>query len=156
VCSACCWPPLLTSVRAQCELLNDDVDAIVRRARSKLSMSWRYAEPQATVLLNDGFAVLDRERPDVDTKLGGNGSDWYDVSGDASANVTRFRLSRASPATAGTLRLVFAIDSTPGSTKARSVASTARGRHAVSAVGRAVPRWRVSSRPSGASPSRPD
>jgi hypothetical protein len=27
------------------------------------------------------FAVLDRERPDVDAKLGGNGSDWVDVSG---------------------------------------------------------------------------
>jgi hypothetical protein len=48
----------------QCVLLNDDVDPIVRRARSKLSMRWRYAEAQATVLLNDGFAVLDRERPD--------------------------------------------------------------------------------------------
>ncbi len=41
-------------------------------------MRWRYAEAQATVLLNDGFAVLDRERPDVDSKLGDN----FDVSGD--------------------------------------------------------------------------
>jgi hypothetical protein len=57
--------------------------------------------------------VLDRERPYVDSKLGDNGSDWFDVSGDASANVTRFRLSRASPTTAETIRLVFAIDSTP-------------------------------------------
>jgi len=66
----------------QCVLLNNDVDPIVRRARSKLSMRWRYAEAQATVLLNDGFAVLDRERPDVDSKLGDNDSDWFDVSGD--------------------------------------------------------------------------
>jgi hypothetical protein len=98
----------------QCVLLNDDVDPIVRRARSKLSMRWRYAEAQATVLLNDGFAVLDCERPDVESKLGGNGSDWFDVSGDRVGNVTRFRLSRASPPTAGTIRLEFAIDSTPG------------------------------------------
>jgi hypothetical protein len=48
----------------QCVSLNDDVDPIVRRARSKLSMRWRYAEAQATVLLYDGFAVLDHERPD--------------------------------------------------------------------------------------------
>jgi hypothetical protein len=39
--------------------------------RSKLSVRWRYAEAQATVLLFDGFAVLDRERDDVDSKLGG-------------------------------------------------------------------------------------
>jgi hypothetical protein len=69
----------------QCVLLNDDVDPIVRRAWSKLSMRWRYAEAQATVLLYDGFAVLDRERSDVDSKLGGNHSDWIEVSGDASA-----------------------------------------------------------------------
>jgi hypothetical protein len=31
---------------------------------------------KTTVLLCDGFAVLDREWPDVDSKLGGNGSDW--------------------------------------------------------------------------------
>jgi hypothetical protein len=49
---------------------------------SKLSMRWRYA-------------VLDREWPDVDSKLGGNGSD-------------------ASPTTTGTIRLMFAIDSMPG------------------------------------------
>ena len=69
MCSACCWTPFLTSVNV---LLNNDVDSIVRRARSKLSMRWRYVEAQATVLLcDDGFAVLDRERPDVDSKLGG-------------------------------------------------------------------------------------
>jgi hypothetical protein len=59
--------------------------------------------------------------------LGGNGSDWFDVSGDRVGNVTRFRLSRASPTTAVTIRLVFAIGSTPGSSTARSAASTARG-----------------------------
>jgi hypothetical protein len=90
-------------------------------------MRWRYAKAQATVLLCDGFAVLDRERLYVDYKLAANGIDWVDVSDDASANVTRFRLSRASPPTAGTLRLVFAIGSTPGSTTTRSAASTARG-----------------------------
>jgi hypothetical protein len=52
-------------------MLNNDVDPIVRRARSKLSMRWRYAEAQATVLLYDRFAVPDRERTDVDSKLGG-------------------------------------------------------------------------------------
>jgi hypothetical protein len=31
---------------------------------------------KATVLLCDGLAVLDREWPDIDSKLGGNGSDW--------------------------------------------------------------------------------
>ncbi len=30
-------------------------------------MRWLYAEAQASVLLYDGFAVLDRERPDVDS-----------------------------------------------------------------------------------------
>jgi hypothetical protein len=35
-------------------------------------MRWRYAEAQATVLLCDGFAVLDCERTDVDSKLGDN------------------------------------------------------------------------------------
>jgi hypothetical protein len=30
----------------------------------------RYAEAQVTVMLNDGLAVLDRERPDVDSKAG--------------------------------------------------------------------------------------
>jgi len=39
-------------------------------------MRWRYAEAQAIVLLCDGFAVLDREWPNVDSKLGGNCSDW--------------------------------------------------------------------------------
>ncbi len=61
---------LVAIVDEQCVLLNDDVVPIVRRARSKLLMRWRYAEAQATVLLNDGFAVLERERPDVDSKLG--------------------------------------------------------------------------------------
>jgi hypothetical protein len=52
--------------------------------RSKLSMRWRYAEAQAIVLLyDDGFAVLDRERHDVDsTSWAANDRDWIDVSGD--------------------------------------------------------------------------
>jgi hypothetical protein len=79
----------------RCVLLNDDVDPIVRRARSKLSMRWRYAEAQATVLLNDGFAVLERERPDVDSKLGGNDSDWFDVSGDRRRQTSRASACRA-------------------------------------------------------------
>jgi hypothetical protein len=61
--------------QCRCVLLNNDVDPIVRRARSKPSMRWRYAEAQTTVMLCDRFAVLDRERLDVDTKLGGNDSD---------------------------------------------------------------------------------
>jgi hypothetical protein len=50
---------IVDECQVQCVLLNNDVDAIVRRARPKLSMRWRYAEAQATVLLNDEFAVLD-------------------------------------------------------------------------------------------------
>jgi hypothetical protein len=122
-------------------LLNNDVDPIVRRARSKLSMRWRYAE----VLYDDGFAVLDRERPDVDSKLGDNGSDWFDVSGDASANVTRFRLLRS-------VRR-------PASTTARLAASPTRGASRSYCSGLRRPRWRASRRPSGAScalPPRPD
>ena len=45
-------------------------------------MRWRYAAAQAIVLLFDGFAVLDCERPAVDSKLGDNDSDWIDVSSD--------------------------------------------------------------------------
>jgi hypothetical protein len=59
----------------QCVLLDDDVDPIVRRSFEAVD-AWRYAEAQATVLLCDGCAVLDREYLDVDSKLGGNGSDW--------------------------------------------------------------------------------
>ena len=44
----------------QCVLLNDDVDLIVRRARSKQSMRWFYTKAQATVLLKDGFACAGR------------------------------------------------------------------------------------------------
>jgi hypothetical protein len=77
-----CVPALLAAivdrVSVQCVLQERHRDPIVRRVHSKLSMRWRYAEAQATVpvLLCDGFAVLDREWPDVDSKLGGNGSDW--------------------------------------------------------------------------------
>ncbi len=61
---------IVDECQCRCVLLNNDVDPIVRRARSKLTMRWRHAEAQAIVLLNDGFAVLDRERPDVDSKAG--------------------------------------------------------------------------------------
>ncbi len=67
--SACCWSPLLTSVSAQCVLLNNDVDAIVRRARSKTVAALALRRGEAIVLLCDGFAVLDRERPYVDFKV---------------------------------------------------------------------------------------
>ena len=74
---------------------------IVPRARSKLSMAGVTPRRKATVLLFDGFAVLDHERPDVDSKLGGNGSDWFDVSG---ARVRQRHalplVARASPTTA--------------------------------------------------------
>jgi hypothetical protein len=72
-----------------------------------------------------------------------------------SANVKRFRLSRASPPTAGTIRLVFAINSTPGSTTARSVASTTRGASRSFCSGPRRHRWRASRRPSGASCALP-
>jgi hypothetical protein len=118
-------------------------------------MRWRYAEAQVTVLLYDGFAVLDRERSPTSIRSWvANGNDWFDVK---RRNVTRFRLSRASPTTAGTIRLVFAIGSTPASTTARSAASTARGASRSFCSGPRRPRWRASRRPSGAScvsPSR--
>ncbi len=67
------------------------------------------------MLLYDGFAVLDRERPDVDSKLGGKRQRLVRRERRPRSDyVTRFRLSRASPTTAGTIRLVFAIGSTPG------------------------------------------
>jgi hypothetical protein len=96
--------------------------------QSKQSMRWRSAEAQATVLLNDGFAVLDCERPDVDSKLGDNDSDWIDVNGDRIRQTSRASACRAlHQRPLGQIRLVFAISSTPGSTTARLAASTARG-----------------------------
>jgi hypothetical protein len=114
---------------------------LVRRARSKLSMRWRYVEAQATVLLNDGFAVLDRERPDVDSKLGDNGSDWFDVSGDrvgkrhALPLVARFTNDRWD----NTVGVCDRFDTRLRRRRARQLPRLA-ARHAVSAVGRAVPR----------------
>jgi hypothetical protein len=69
--------------------------SIVRRARLKLSMRWFYAEAQATVLLNDGFAVLDRERSPMSTSWAANGSDWFDVSGDRVRQTSRASACRA-------------------------------------------------------------
>ena len=76
-------------------------------------MPWFYAEVQATVLLYDGFAVLDRERHDVDSKLGDNDSDWHDVSGDRVGKRHALPLVARFTKTSGTIRLVFAIGSTP-------------------------------------------
>jgi len=52
----------------QCVLLNDDVDPIVRRSFEAVDA---LPKRKTTVLLCDGFAVLDREWSDVDSKLGG-------------------------------------------------------------------------------------
>jgi hypothetical protein len=109
------------------------------------------------VLLFDGFAVLDHERPDVDSKLGGNGSDWFDVSGDRVGNVTRltFRLSRASPTTVGTIRLVFAIGSTPFFDNG-ALGSFHSSRRVTQLLQWAAPsRWCASRTPSGASCASP-
>ncbi len=82
----------------QCVLLNNDVDPIVRRAVEAVD-AWRYVE-QATVLLNDGFAVLDGERPTSTPSWVANGIDWFDVNGDrvgkrhALPLVTRFTNDR--------------------------------------------------------------
>jgi hypothetical protein len=64
---------------------------------SKLSMRWAQTpKRKTTVLLCDGFAVLDREWPDIDSKLGGKRQRLArDVSGDRVGNVTRNRLSHA-------------------------------------------------------------
>ena len=57
--------------------------------------------------------MLDCGRHDMESKLGGKRHRLDRCERTASANVTRFRLSRASPTTAGTIRLAFAISSTP-------------------------------------------
>jgi hypothetical protein len=48
----CVFGVLLVAIvdecQVQCVLLNNDVDAIVRRARPKLLMRWRYVEAQAS------------------------------------------------------------------------------------------------------------
>jgi hypothetical protein len=86
----------------QCVLLNDDVDPDCAARRKRLcccttgSLCWTASDPTST--------------PSWATNV----SDWFDVSGDRVRNVTRFRLSRASPTTAGTIRLMFEIGSTPG------------------------------------------
>jgi hypothetical protein len=110
-------------------------------ARSKLSMRWRYVEAQATVLLNDdGFAVLDCERPDIDSKLGGNGSDWFDVSGErvgkrhALPLVARFTTDRWD----NTVGVCDQFDTQLRRRRAQQLPRLA-ARHAVSAVGRAAP-----------------
>jgi hypothetical protein len=78
----------------QCVLLDDDVDPIVRRSFEAVdALALRRS---ATVLLCDGFAVRDREWPDVDVEAGRQRQRLArDVSGDRVGNVTRNRLSRA-------------------------------------------------------------
>jgi hypothetical protein len=48
-------------------LLNDDIDPIVRRTVEAVVRWVLIAEAKATVLLFDGFAVLDCERHDIDS-----------------------------------------------------------------------------------------
>jgi hypothetical protein len=52
-------------------LLNNDVDPIVRRARSKTVEALALRRGASDRALYDGFAALDRERPDIDSKQGG-------------------------------------------------------------------------------------
>jgi hypothetical protein len=72
---------MLTSVSAQCESLNDDVDPIVRRARSK-QMRWALRQGAS-----DRAAVrrvrCPGPRATVDsTSWAAHDSDWIEVSGD--------------------------------------------------------------------------
>ena len=100
-------------------------------------MRWRYVEAQATALPYDGFAVLDRKRPDIDSNLSGKRQRLVRRERRSrTGNVSRFRLSRASPTTAGTIRLVFAIGSTPARRKRARQLPRLAARHAVTAVGR--------------------
>jgi hypothetical protein len=107
---------IVDECQVQCVLLNNDVDAIVRRARPKLLMRWRYVEAQAS----DRAGVRRRVRcagPRAARRRLQAGRQRQRLvrreRRPPSANVTRFRLSRASPTTALTIRLVFAIGSTP-------------------------------------------
>ena len=63
----------------QCVLLNDDVDPIVRRARSKLSMRWRYAE---SVLFERRIRCAGPRATRRRLQAGRQRRDWFDVSGD--------------------------------------------------------------------------
>jgi hypothetical protein len=81
-------------------------------------MRWRYVEAQAIVLLNDGgFVVLDRERSDVDSKLGGK----------RQRLVRRERRPRRQRHALGQSDWCLRSVRHPASTTARSAASTARG-----------------------------
>jgi hypothetical protein len=119
-------------------------------------MRWRYAEAQATVLLNDGFAVLDRERPDVDSKLGDKRHRLVRRERrprrqrHARPLVARFTNDRWD----NTIGVCDRFDTRLRRRRARQLPRLA-ARHAVSAVGRAAPRWRASRRPSGASCALP-
>jgi hypothetical protein len=77
---------------------------------------------------------------------------------DGADDGTRFRLSRASPTTGGTIRLCLRSVRHPARRQRARQLPRLAAHHAVSVVGRAVPRH-ASRRPSGAScasPSRPD
>ena len=87
------------------------------------------------------FAVIDRERPDVDSKLGDNGSDLFDVSGDrvgkrhALPLVARFTNDRWDNAVGVCDQFDTRLDD-----DALGSFHGSRRRHAVTAVGRAAPR----------------
>jgi hypothetical protein len=81
----------------QCVLLNDDVDPIVQRAQSKLSMRWRYVETQATVLLNALVARFINDRWDntvgvcnrLDTRLDDGALGSFQIEGDSVRDALR-------------------------------------------------------------------
>lgn len=81
-----------------------------------------YAPELGTMQIFDSFAVSERLRPARDTTHGGSESDWFDVSGERVADITRYRLSRARvtgdrwdndiPTTE--IETIFALGSKPG------------------------------------------
>jgi hypothetical protein len=97
---------------------------------------------KTTVLLCDGFAVLDREWPDVDSKLGGKRQRLArDVSGDRVGNVTRNRLSCVrftNDRWDNPIDVCDRLDAWLRRRRARQLRRLA-ARHAVSAVGRPRP-----------------
>jgi hypothetical protein len=131
--------------QCHCVLLNDDIDSIVR---SKLSMRWRYAEAQTTVMLCDGFAVLDH-----DSKLGGNRQrlDWRERRPSATSRASACRALHHRPL--GQYGWCC-IGSTPGSTIARS-AATARSMSRSFCRGPCRAPLAASRRPNGASCALP-
>ncbi len=120
-------------------------------------MRWRYAEAQATVLLFDGFAVLDRERPDVDSKVGGNRQRLVRRERRPRSATSRASACRACVTNdrCDTMRLMFAIGSTPGFDDG-ALGSFHGSRRVTQFLQCAAPSpWRASRRPSGASCASP-